>query len=97
MYYEINNKKILSNKNNIVNIIDEKSNKNLSIDDEKDIKENNIQENIEELFYRKKLLTTGDKPVKEKPNSKSDKALFNYFSIKMIRSNFYNSFSKECI
>ena len=97
MYYEINNKKVLSNKNKIINIIEEKSNKSLSIDGEKDIKENNIQENIEELFYRKRLLTTGDKPVKEKPNSKSDKDLFNYFSIKMIRSNFYNSFSKECI
>jgi len=97
MYYEINNKRNISNKNKLVNIIEEKSNKSLSIDDEQDIHENNIKENIEELFYRKRLLTTGDKPVKEKPNSKSDKALFNYFSIKMIRSNFYNSFSKECI
>ena len=97
MYYEINNNRSISSKNNIENIIEEKSNKSFSNDDEKEIKENEINKNIEELFYQKRLLTTDDKPINQKPNSKSDKALFNYFSIKMIRSNFYSSFSKECI
>ena len=97
MYYEINNKRNISSKNNIENIIEEKSNKSFSNDDEKEIKENEMNKNIEELFYQKRLLTTVDKPIIKKRNSKSDKALFNYFSIKMIRSNFYNNFSKECI
>ena len=97
MYYEINNKRNISSKNNIENIIEEKSNKSFSNDDEKEIKENEMNKNIEELFYQKRLLTTVDKPIIKKRNSKSDKALFNYFSIKMLRSNFYNSFSKECI
>ena len=97
MYYEININRNISNKNNIENILEEKSIKSLSVEDEKDIKENNIKENIAGLFGRKSLLTTDDIQVKEKRSSKSDKALFNYFSIKMIRSNFYNSFAKECI
>ena len=55
------------------------------------------EKNIVELFYRKKLLTTGDEQIKTKVKNKSDKNLNNYFDFKMIRSNFYNSFSKQCI
>ena len=97
IYYEINTTRNISSKNNIEKIIEEKSNKSFSIEDEKEIKENEINNNIEELFYQKRFLTTVDKPIIKKRNSKSDKALYNYFSIKMIRSNFFNSFSKEFI
>ena len=79
MYYEININRNISNKNNIENILEEKSIKSLSVENEKDIKENNIKENIEGLFGRKSLLTTDDVQVKEKRSSKSDKALFNFF------------------
>ena len=97
MYYEIkNNNRTFSDKN-IKEVAEEKSDKSdksFSVEDEEEIKEDECKENIGELFFRKKLLTTGDEPDKEKRNFKSYKELNNYFDIKMIRSNFYNNFSK---
>ena len=98
MYYEIKNKNRQISDKNINDIVEENSNKSFSVENEEEIKENEENEkNIEELFFRKKLLTTGDEPSKTKVNNKSGKNLNNYFDVKMIRSNFYNSFSKQCI
>ena len=98
MYYEINNKNSQISDKNINDIVEENSNKSFSVENEEEIKENEENEkNIEELFFLNKLLTTGDEPSKTKVNNKSEKNLNNYFDVKMIRSNFYNSFSKQCI
>ena len=98
MYYELNNKSKCISDKNIKDIIEEKSNKSFSVEDAEEIQENEDNEkNIEELFYRKKLLTAGDEPIKIKVRNKSEKNLNNFFDVKMIRSNFYNNFSKQCI
>jgi hypothetical protein len=98
MYYELNNKSKCISDKNIKDIIEEKSNKSFSVEDAEEIQENEDNEkSIEELFYRKKLLTAGDEPIKTKVRNKSEKNLNNFFDVKMIRSNFYNSFSKQCI
>ena len=95
MYYEINyNKQPLDNQT--TEIIEEKSNKSFSIEDEeKDIqKENSSHKNISELFFQKRLLTSVEKPKIIKRSSKSNKTLYNYFNLNVIRSNFYNKFSE---
>ena len=95
MYYEINYKKPLTDEK--VDIIEEKSNKSFSVDFEgKDSeKDNESDKNTSEFFFQKRLLTTVEKPILTKRNSRSNKTLRSLFNLKTIRSNFYNKFSEK--
>ena len=94
MYYEINYKPLTDEK---VDIIEEKSNKSFSVDSEGKAleKDNESDENPSEYFFQKRLLTTVEKPILTKRNSRSNKTLRSLFNLKTIRSNFYNKFSEK--
>jgi len=94
MYYNINYNKPLTDQTD--EIIEEKSNKSFSVEVEEKEEQNNNEshKNISELFFQRRLLTTVDKPKIVKRSSKSNKDLYNYFNLKMIRSDFYNKFSE---
>ena len=93
MYYEINNN---NNSDKRINeIIEEKSNESYSTDEEKVINNHESTKNIEDKFFKKRMLTTDDKPISVRFNSKSNKSLRNTFNLNMIRSNFYNRFSEK--
>ena len=94
MYYEINYKPLTDEK---VDIIEEKSNKSFSVDSEGKAleKDNESDENPSEFFFQKRLLTTVEKPILTKRNSRSNKTLRSLFNLKTIRSNFYNKFSEK--
>ena len=94
MYYNINYNKPLTGQTD--EIIEEKSNKSFSVEVEEKEEQNNNEshKNISELFFQRRLLTTVDKPKIVKRSSKSNKDLYNYFNLKMIRSDFYNKFSE---
>ena len=94
MYYEVNNNRTISDKNK-EEIIEERSNKSLSVVDEQENKKNEMDKDIVESFYKKRSLTDGDKPTEEQGMYKSNKTVYNHIDINMIRSNFYNSFSEE--
>ena len=93
MYYEINNNKYLTDKKSD-EIIEEKSNKSFSIDEEKEINQNKKYKNISELFYERRLLTTEEKPIRNN-SFKNNKTIHHYLNTKMICSNFYNKFSDK--
>ena len=93
MYYEINNNKYLTDKKSD-EIIEEKSNKSFSIDEEKEINQNKKYKNISELFYERRLLTTDEKPIRNN-SFKNNKTIHHYLNTKMICSNFYNKFSDK--
>ena len=93
MYYEINNK---NNSDKQMNeISEEKSNKSYSTDEEKEIKNRESAKSIEDIFFKKRMLTTDNKSISVRFNSLSNKSLRNTFNLKMIRSNFYNRFSEK--
>ena len=94
MYYEVNNGRTLSDKK-IEEVIEEKSKKNFSIDEDEEINENKSSKNIADLFYRKRMLTSDDKPITPKRNSKSNKQLYKCTNIKFIHSNFYINFCED--
>ena len=91
MFYEINDKSGSIQKSK--DIIDEKSNKSsCSSDDEKIIDDNNKSGDL--FFFSKRLLTDNKTRVIPKKN-KSSKTCNNYLDLNMIKSNFYNNFSKD--
>ena len=93
IYYEIKSNKSLSyNKNE--EIIEEKSNKSFSSSEEEiEIKEHESKKSVSELFFKRRMLNTVEKPIEIKRNINSNKVLSNYFDLKTIHSNFYNKFS----
>ena len=96
MYYEINNNKFNSEKQN-EEIIEEKNNKSFSIDDEEELKKNKNKnhKNIIDYFYQKRHLTNLDKSAKPRNQSKSNKTLHHHLNANIIRTNFDDKFS-EC-
>ena len=95
MFYEIKNSNRYISEKKEEEIIEEKSNKSFSIDnEEKEENKNQNDENIAELFFQNRLLTSKYIPVRHKSKTKSTKTLHHYLNTKMIRSNFYYNFSK---
>ena len=93
MYYEINSNRALSDKK-IEELMEEQNNNSISIDENQEIGNNKKYKNMVDLFFGKRLLTSDDKPLKNKRNSKSNKDLYNKININYIHSNFYNKFSE---
>ena len=89
MYYQIKDNKYATDKKRVVEIVEGKSNKSFSIEDE-EIKENKRYKNIFDLFYEKRPLTTENIHVRNQ-SSKNNK--IDCLNTKMIRSNFINKFS----
>ena len=89
MYYQIKDNKYATDKKRVVEIVEGKSNKSFSIEDE-EIKENKSYKNIFDLFYEKRPLTTENIHVRNQ-SSKNNK--IDCLNTKMIRSNFINKFS----
>ena len=94
MFYEINSKKSLSDNNQKV---EEKSNKSFSSEEESNIKKNESIKNISDLFFQKRLLTAGEKPIIIERNTKSNKNVENYVHLKTINSNFFDNFTEKFI
>ena len=105
VYYEINKQPISEKK--MVAIIEERSNKSYSVDEEEfkenenekekekdneDEKENEENNNLNQFFFKHRLFSTDDKPFYT-GKSQSNKVLNNYSDLKFIRSNFFNKFS----
>ena len=103
VYYEINKQPISEKK--MVAIIEERSNKSYSVDEEEfkenenekekdneDEKENEENNNLNQFFFNHRLFSTDDKPFYT-GKSQSNKVLNNYSDLKVIRSNFFNKFS----
>ena len=93
MYYEVNNNRTSSEKK-IEEIMEEKSHKSVSIDEDNDINDNKRCKNIANLFFGKRQLTSDDKPLRPKKNAKSNKVLYNYYNVNIIHSNFYDKFNE---
>ena len=94
MYYELNNNRAFSEKR-IEELIEENSNKSVSIDEEEnENKEKKGYKNISDLFFGKRLLTSDAQPLRPKKNSKSNNNLYDIFKINMIHSKFYHKFSE---
>ena len=74
--------------------MEEQNNNSISIDENQEIGNNKKYKNMVDLFFGKRLLTSDDKPLKHKRNSKSNKDLYNRININYIHSNFYNKFSE---
>ena len=96
MYYEINNKRYIFDKKT-EEIIEEKSNKSFSIDDEKEIKQNKSDKNLVDLVCERRLLTLENIPIRKNSRTKSNKTLHHYLNTKLIRSNFYDHFSDKVL
>ena len=96
MYYEINNKRYIFDKKT-EEIIEEKSNKSFSIDDEKEIKQNKSDKNLVDLVCERRLLTLENIPIRKNSKTKSNKTLHHYLNTKLIRSNFYDHFSDKVL
>ena len=89
MYYSLNDQCIANC--NTTSIINNKSSKDLTTDEEKDNESN--KDDID-LCSRKRKLTLDEDIHKEKIKHKSSsKTCKNYLDLKLVRSNFYNSFS----
>ena len=95
-YYGITDK-CLTNKLHD-HIIEEKTNKSFSSDEEKDIiKDKEMNKDIMTEFFKQKYYSTNiDNQTNKVENQiKSNKSCHNYFNLKMIRSSFRNIFPKE--
>jgi hypothetical protein len=89
MYYSLNDQCIANC--NTTSIINNKSSKDLTTDEEKDNESN--KDDID-LCSRKRKLTLDEDIHKEKIKHKSSsKTCKNYLDLKLVRSNFYNNFS----
>ena len=89
MYYSLNDQCIANC--NTTSIINNKSSKDLTTDEDKDNESN--KDDID-LCLRKRKLTLDEDIHKEKIKHKSSsKTCKNYLDLKLVRSNFYNSFS----
>ena len=100
LYYELNYRAISSKKN--TETIEEMSNKSLSVDNEKELDDNEKNKNGVECFFDKKYLTSIENnninTVKNaKTNNDSNKTLHNYFNFKKIRENFNYNFSNKTL
>ena len=95
-YYGITDK-CLTNKLHD-HIIEEKTNKSFSSDEEKDIiKDKEMNKDIMTEFFKQKFYSTNiDNQTNKVENQiKSNKSCHNYFNLKMIRTSFRNIFPKE--
>ena len=93
MFYEIRNNNRFISEKNVAEIIEEKSNKSFSSDDE----EKNNQKsnkNMFGLFVQKSSFVSEDRPIRNKNRTKSNRTLLHYLNTKMIRTNFYQNFVK---
>ena len=93
MFYEIRNNNRFISEKNVAEIIEEKSNKSFSSDDE----EKNNQKsnkNMFGLFVQKSSFVSEDRPIRNKNRTKSNRTLLHYLNTKMIRTNFYQNFAK---
>ena len=92
MFYEINNNKYMSEKKE--EIIEEKSEQSFSNDDEEEGNMHKSNRNVFEFLSKNKLSANEEKPMRRKNRTKSHMTLHHYLNTKMIRSNFYQNFSK---
>ena len=94
VYYELRNQPLSEKK--IATIIEEKSNKSFSVDEE-DMNEsdNEKNKNLNNFFFKNRLFSTDDKPLASRGKSQSNKVLTNYSDLNYVRSNFFNKFSNK--